>query len=148
MSTGPTRILSWQQMVIEADPNWSREYRQPIVYEFSNGRVFTAPAAGIYLPLPDSGLLLNGAFVMLDATALANGIYPTTAAGLPGSVYENAGFVCGVLAATPQPGAGQLIFNQTNASQLQLFGVANMNPFSSAAGSGVLYLNGPFVCAS
>ena len=36
----PTRILSWQQMVIDADPNWTRLSLQPWIYEFSNGRLF------------------------------------------------------------------------------------------------------------
>jgi len=35
-----TRILSLQQLVIEADPNYVRLSLQPWVYEFSNGRLF------------------------------------------------------------------------------------------------------------
>jgi hypothetical protein len=42
----PTRIISWRQMVLEADPGWTRASVQPVVYEFSNGRVFLD-----YLPL-------------------------------------------------------------------------------------------------
>lgn len=38
--TPPTRILSWNQMVREADPNYTRQSLQPWVYEFSNGRLF------------------------------------------------------------------------------------------------------------
>lgn len=51
----PTRILSWQQLVIEADPYWSRNYRQPMNYEFSNSRrfyqfppVYSVPADTFY----------------------------------------------------------------------------------------------------
>ncbi len=40
----PTRILSWLQMVVEADPNYEYELRRPVIYEFSNGRKFRAPA--------------------------------------------------------------------------------------------------------
>lgn len=45
MATGaenipPTRILSWSQQVLEADPNWNRGMYRPWTYEFSNGRRF------------------------------------------------------------------------------------------------------------
>ena len=46
----PTRLLSWQQMVQEADPNWNRLSLQPWVFEFSNGRLFVD-----WLPLYTSG---------------------------------------------------------------------------------------------
>ena len=36
----PTRILSWEQMVTEADPGFRRLSLQPWVYSFSNGRLF------------------------------------------------------------------------------------------------------------
>jgi hypothetical protein len=36
----PTRILSWAQMVSEADPNFRNKSLHPWVYEFSNGRLF------------------------------------------------------------------------------------------------------------
>lgn len=36
----PTRIISWRQMVLDADPDWSRNYQRPKVYFFSNGREF------------------------------------------------------------------------------------------------------------
>lgn len=36
----PTRILSWMQEVLYADPQWAQLYRRPVVYEFSNGRTF------------------------------------------------------------------------------------------------------------
>jgi hypothetical protein len=39
----PTRILSWQQTVLEADPGYQRLSLQPWVYEFSNGRLFIDP---------------------------------------------------------------------------------------------------------
>lgn len=34
------RILSWAQMVQEADPDWRQLSLRPWVYEFSNGRRF------------------------------------------------------------------------------------------------------------
>lgn len=36
----PTRIISWQQLVQDADPDWQRLKMRPWVYEFSNGRRF------------------------------------------------------------------------------------------------------------
>lgn len=41
MPIPPSRTLSWQQQVQEADPEWQQRYLRPVVYEFSNGRVFT-----------------------------------------------------------------------------------------------------------
>jgi len=42
-SPPPTRILSWQQTVLEADPAYQRLSLQPWCYEFSNGRLFVDP---------------------------------------------------------------------------------------------------------
>lgn len=36
----PTRILSWEQMCLEADPNFRQRSLRPWIYEFSNGRLF------------------------------------------------------------------------------------------------------------
>lgn len=36
----PTRILSWLQMCLEADPSFRRLSLRPWTYEFSNGRLF------------------------------------------------------------------------------------------------------------
>lgn len=41
----PTRIISWAGLVQEADPDYLRKLIQPIIYEFSNGRDFVAPAS-------------------------------------------------------------------------------------------------------
>lgn len=43
--TNNTRILSWLQMVLNADPGWQQESRRPRVYEFSNGRAFYDPVS-------------------------------------------------------------------------------------------------------
>lgn len=52
-SPPPTRILSWNQIVRENDPNYTRLSLQPWVYEFSNGRLFvdTLP---VYTPTSTS----------------------------------------------------------------------------------------------
>lgn len=39
-SPPPTTIISFRQLVLEADPNWEKESLRPVVYEFSNGRKF------------------------------------------------------------------------------------------------------------
>lgn len=48
----PTRIISWQQVVIENDPNWQRNYTRPMNYEFSNGRLFYQFPPIYGLPVP------------------------------------------------------------------------------------------------
>lgn len=39
----PTRILSWSQMVHEADADFQQESLRPVTYIFSNGRKFRDP---------------------------------------------------------------------------------------------------------
>lgn len=36
----PTVIKSWQQQVLEADPDYYRQLLRPVIYKFSNGRNF------------------------------------------------------------------------------------------------------------
>ena len=36
----PTRQISWEQTVREADPSYQRELIKPVIYTFSNGREF------------------------------------------------------------------------------------------------------------
>lgn len=40
MALPPTRILSWQQLVQDADPDWQKLNLRPVIYKFSNGRKF------------------------------------------------------------------------------------------------------------
>lgn len=35
-----SRIISWQQLVLEADPEYWQRKNRPMKYEFSNGRRF------------------------------------------------------------------------------------------------------------
>ena len=48
----PTRLISWQQVCLEADPLFWPKKNRPLNYQFSNGRQFycTVPA---YLPITD-----------------------------------------------------------------------------------------------
>lgn len=57
-SPPPTRILSWSQMVKEADPNYVRLSLQPWVYEFSNGRLFV-DSLPVYTPYAIVNVVTN-----------------------------------------------------------------------------------------
>lgn len=37
-----SRIISWQQLVQEADPDWLKDKLRPVRYEFTNGKIFVA----------------------------------------------------------------------------------------------------------
>lgn len=39
-SPPPTRIISWRQVIQDADPQWQREQQRPWNFDFSNGRLF------------------------------------------------------------------------------------------------------------
>jgi hypothetical protein len=43
MALPPTRQISYQQLVLEADPDWQKEVNKPKNYIFSNGRIFYGP---------------------------------------------------------------------------------------------------------
>lgn len=36
----PTVILSWEQQVRQADPDYEKLLLRPVIYQFSNGRTF------------------------------------------------------------------------------------------------------------
>jgi hypothetical protein len=60
----PTRILSWEQMCIEADPDFLRLSLRPWVYEFSNGRLFVEvqPIYGTFAITDDFGTAITDDF--------------------------------------------------------------------------------------
>lgn len=144
MTVPPTRILSWQQLVQEADPDFQRARLQPWVYSFSNGRLFYAPVP-LYNFVFDSGLILDGGFLVLESTVG----WPTSTAGLqPGQMWSNGGFVSAIPGLTPQPGAPPLFLSAAVASQLLIAGAGNLPLTSPASGSTQLWLNGGFVCVA
>ena len=51
-SPPPTRILSWSQMVREADPDFTRLSLRPVVYTFSKGRLVVDPIPLYTAPEP------------------------------------------------------------------------------------------------
>lgn len=144
----PTRILSWQQLVLENDPDWVRLSLNPVVWEFSNGRRFVDPAQ-VYAPLPDSGLTNNNGVLLLSG---GTG-WPTSNQGLaPGSLWAMGGvggIVCVVPGGTsPQPGSAPLVFGNVTSDQLLLFGSASLPQSGPPAGSSELWNNGGVVCVA
>lgn len=59
-----TRILSWAQMCLEADPNFRQLSLRPWTYEFSNGRLFveSLPVYGSYGITDDFGNVITDDF--------------------------------------------------------------------------------------
>jgi hypothetical protein len=84
----PTRLLSWSQLVREADPDYTRLSLQPWVFSFSNGRLFVD-----WLPLydfgpPGDGLTDNAGILGLTSP----NDWPTNTRGLQGGdLYSNGG---------------------------------------------------------
>lgn len=139
------RVLSWQQLVLEADPNWQRDNLQPWIYEFSNRRLFYATIP-MYGPASDGGLINDGGFLMLEANTLG---WPTSATGLPpGTYYANGLFVNVVLPVPAQSGVAPLVWPGITASSLLLFGSAPLANSPQIPGSGQLFVNGEFVCVA
>ena len=140
----PTRIISWEQQVLEADPYFARERQQPWIYTFSNARRFYAPV-NAYAPLPDSGLFNDGGVLVL----ISGASWPTTDAGLlPGALWNNGLAIVVVPGATPQPGAPRMTFPGVTSSSLLLFGGANFATTPPPDGSLILWSNGGLVCVA
>lgn len=143
----PTRILSWQQLVLENDPDWIRQSLNPVVWEFSNGRRFVDPAQ-VYAPLPSTGLINDGGLLILDPAFTVG--WSTSDAGLPpGSLWANGGnggVITVVPGGSPQPGSAPMFFGQVTSDQVLLFG-ANSFPLSGpTAGTLQLWNNGGVIC--
>jgi len=140
------RLLSWQQLVLEADPNWQRDNLQPWIYEFSNRRLFYATIP-MYGPPTSGGLINDGGFLMLAGETFG---YPDSDAGLPpGSFYSNGLFVSLTPGAKPSPpSTPPLLFPGLSASGLLTFGPGTIVNSSAVPGSTQLFLNGGFVCVA
>ena len=152
----PTRILSYQQLVLEADPDWNRLKQRPWIYQFSNGRrflgrpdIYTAPADGS-APLPpgrapvvqDVALQNDGGVVYM----LTPWEFPMSSSGLlPGQIYWDGG----VLAITPG-----VVFDPTQpplyfygpAWMVLLDGAASMPTSNPGKHDQRLWNNGNLVC--
>ena len=68
MPLRPARIISFEQLCVEADPDWVIESYQPEQYEFSNGRVFDHNIP-FYAPNPETSdeRLATDFFVVVNA---------------------------------------------------------------------------------
>lgn len=98
----PTRIISYQQLVVEADPDWQRLKQRPWIYQFSTGRrflgrpdIYTAPANGS-APLPPGAAPTVQSVALLNVGGAVHMTtpweFPVTASGLlPGQIWWNAG---------------------------------------------------------
>lgn len=140
MATWPsppaTRILSWSQMVREADPNYTRLSLQPWVYSFSNSRLFVD-----LLPLYDFGSFgeLSDISNVLNITANPN--WPTSPVGLAeGDVWDNGGIVNVIRGVTPGQ-APPLLLSETNGFALLETGGANLPVSSVGLLAGQLWNN-------
>jgi hypothetical protein len=141
----PTRIISWEQQVLEADPYFARERQQPWIYTFSNARRFYAPV-NAYAPLPDDGLENNGGVLWL----IGDAGYPdaTSAAYLPpGAVWDNGGSIAVVPGGVYQAGVRPMFFGSITASQLMLFGGGSL-PTSNPNVVNQLWNNGGEIAVS
>jgi hypothetical protein len=139
----PTRILSWQQLVLENDPDWVRLSLNPRVWEFSNGRTFVDPAS-VYAPLPDSGLTLNGQFLVIDGVVTD---IPTVDPHIPGHVFSNGGFVYAATGTKYQPGLS-IFYPGCTLDQILLVGASAWPTSQPPAGSGQIFNNGGFACVA
>jgi len=138
----PTRIISWQQLVLENDPDWVRQSLNPVVWEFSNGRRFVDPAQP-YGPPGLSGLTNNGGVLMVTSPVG----WPLAKIGLlPNEVWSNSGVVCLADGSGHIPGPGPLFFGSCTADQILFFGGAGLPTSTPATGSGQLWNNGNVVC--
>lgn len=138
----PTRILSWQQLVLENDPDWIRGSLNPIVWEFSNGRRFMDPTQ-LYSFTSGSGLLLDGGFLVLDGTESIT----TIDTGVSGAIFSNGGFLCTSLNTTYQPGLSAF-FPAMVLDQILLIGASAWPKSAPVSGTGQIWNNGGFACVA
>lgn len=137
MAAPSTRILSFRQMVLEADPNWLRQSLQPWAYQYSNNRLFIDPS-----PLYSFGSFGTLSIVANVLHITANPNWPTSALTLaPGDVWSNGGIVTIVGPFTPNPLAARLLYAQTNGFQLLQTTGADLPTSSAGAVSTQLWNN-------
>ena len=141
MTAQVPRILSWQQLVLEADPDWQRSNLQPWIYSFSNTRLFYRQIPAYGTP-PDSGLINNGGFLVVSGTEPYDVPDPQT----PNAIYTNAGFLSATSGTTYQIGLS--IFYPCTLDQLLLIGPRAWPQSQPAAGSGQIWNQAGFACVA
>lgn len=138
-----SRIISWQQLVLENDPDWIRNSLYPRVWEFSNGRVFT-DTVPLYSFTTTGGLINDGGFLVPDGTGVA---LPTTDPLQVNAIYANGNFLT-MSSAGSTPQVGLSLFWPVTLDQILLIGGAGIATVAPAAGTSQLFLNGNFICVA
>lgn len=139
----PTRIISWQQLVLENDPDWVRLSLNPVVWEFSNGRRFVDPAQPYGANNPSGLLNFNGILQLVEPSG-----WPMTSAGLSANaVWDNSSLVS-VVPGGSFSGGAPMFFGSITASQLLLFGAGSLPTTQPTIGSLQLWNNGGLVCVA
>lgn len=139
----PTRLLNWQQLVLEEEPDWGPRYRRPWIYEFPGGRRFAARDP-LYAPSLDSGLINDGGVVeLVDAAG-----YPLSPLGLSaGALWTEGGIIVVIPGAMPPHIVMQpLLFTGLTASQLLRNGGANLPTDPTGLIEDQVWNNGGLVC--
>jgi hypothetical protein len=139
-----TRIISWQQLVDDADPDWMRNKLNPVIYTFSNGRLFTAqnPLYGAFNHAI-AGLQNDGGVLILTGDTSA---WPMSTNGLglpPGQIYYDNGMtVCIAPNAPPPPPNSPAIFFPGITSDQLLITNAQLLPLTDPHVNTQLWNNG------
>ena len=121
-SPPPTRILSWSQMVREADPNYTKLSLQPWIFEFSNGRLFV-DWMPLYSDTTVAGLSDVGGVLHVDPGFG----WPVSSSGLvAGDLWSDAGVARCVGPTSPYAGAQPVFLDQTGAAALLMLGGADL----------------------
>lgn len=153
----PTRILSWQQLVQEADPDWNRAKQRPWIYQFSNGRrflarpdIYTAPADGTAPPLPGPAPIVQNIALQNDGGVVFMDTpweFPVTSSGLlPGQIYWDGGVLAimpGYIFDPTQPP----LFLYSQSWEVLLAGAYSMLSVNPGKHNQRLWSNGLLVCA-
>ena len=153
----PTRIISYQQLVLEADPDWQRLKQRPWIYQFSTGRrflgrpdIYVAPADGVAPVPPGPAPIVTDVELKNDGGVvytLTSWEFPTTSSGLlPGQIYWDGGalaVVPGVIFDQTQP----ILYLYTPSWMVLLQGAVSMPTSNPGKHDQRLWTNGLLVCA-
>jgi hypothetical protein len=152
----PTRIISWQQLVQDADPDWNRLKQRPWIYEFSTGRrfltrpdVYTAPADGVAPVPPGPAPVVQNIALQNDGGVAFMDVpweFPVSSSGLlPGQIYWDGGVLAIVAGYVFDPTQPPLYL--TDPSWLVLLsGAYSMPTINPGRLDGRLWNNGSLVC--
>lgn len=152
----PTRIISFEQLVQEADPAWNRAKLRPWIYQFSNGRrflgrpdIYTAPADGSAPVPPGSAPIVQPVVLLNDGGVLyleTPWEFPVTSSGLlPGQIYWDGG-AFGIVPGLPFNASQPPLYLGSQAWELLLAGAASLPVTNPGKHDLRLWNNGLLVC--